>query len=179
MLKRLKTPFIGGFEPFEYGRQRKIKFGRSLKPRMCPTAFFMIDPSHCHHKQHKADDKQKGDGDNAIAGVAGELGDHADQQCAGKGRAFAENVVKAKILGGFLLGDDLGKVGPRQSLNAALEDGDTDRQKSEFPRPIQLNGKEGDEKIADDSNVNQLFGFHSFGQPAKQECERESDDLGE
>ena len=48
----------------------------------------------------------------AIAGVAGELGDHADQQCAGKGRAFAENVVKAKVLGGFLLGDDLGKVRP-------------------------------------------------------------------
>lgn len=157
----------------------KIKFGRGLKPRLFPTGFFMIDLFYRQHEQHKADDKQEGDGDDAIAGVARELGDNADEQGAGKGRALAENVVKAKVLGRFLLGDDLGKIGAGQSLDSPLKDSDTDRQKPEFPRLIQLNGKEGDEKIADDPNADQLLSFDLFREPAKQEREGEGHDLGE
>ena len=130
-------------------------------------------------EQHKADDKQDGNGAHTHVGAAGQLAAHADDHSAKEGGTLAADIEQTEVFAGFFLRDDLGKVAAAQCLHTALEHTHHHGQHPELPLTLQEEGKDGNAGIGRNAHRDQGLGFIFLAQAAKDQRRREGHDLGD
>ena len=103
-------------------------------------------------KEDQAQDEEDHQDPEGLVLVAGNLANKGNHKGPKHGGSLAEDVVDAKVLGGFFLGNEFGKIGPGQGLDGSLEHAYQGGQDPKVGQGLQEDGKDGDAGIGQDGN---------------------------
>ena len=137
---------------------------------------------HCDKENGQADCKKDGKGKKTNVKSVGlgqgeEKSQKAGQAQAENRRALAENIVNAEEFARLIRGNELGKIGTRHCLYAALEHTNGNDENPALPLLREKHRKHADSGIGNNCNEKKLFARYLGREFSKNQRARERDEL--